>query len=446
MNLIQITPGAGGMYCGNCFRDNALVAALRRQGHDTLMVPLYLPMTLDETSTVAQTPTFFGGINVFLDQKSALYRGAPSWLRQLLDSPALLKWAAGKTAKTRPDDVGELTVSMLQGEQGNQVRDLDEMVTWLKQQPRIDAVYLSNALLVGFARRLKEALGTKVICFLQSEESFLDSLPEPWRTQAWAALKARAADLDLWISPSRYFADRMIERLGLPPERVPVVPNGISLEGYDSLPPRKAKQPGEPVTLGFFARMCPEKGLDTVVDAFIRLRQSRRVPRLRLKIGGGCGPSDEKVVAVLRQKLAAAGLLADVSFHPNVSREDKVAFYAGCDVLSVPAKMSESFGLYVIESLAAGTPLVQPDAITYPELIAATGGGVLCGPNTAEALATTLEPLLLDPARLRTLGDTGRAAVFSRYTDEVMAREIASVTASLAGPVSAARPPSPAFP
>lgn len=155
MNLIQITPGAGGMYCGNCFRDNALVAELRRQGHDTVMVPLYLPMTLDEAPTAGATPTFFGGINVFLSQKMAWYRRAPAWLRRAVDAPWLLRWAAGKTAKTRPEDVGELTVSMLRGEEGCQTRELDDLVTWMARLPRPDAVYLSNALLLGFARRLR---------------------------------------------------------------------------------------------------------------------------------------------------------------------------------------------------------------------------------------------------------------------------------------------------
>ena len=99
MNIVQITPGAGGMYCGNCFRDNALVAALRQLGHPTLMVPLYLPMTLDEADQSAGTPTFFGGVNVYLEQKSAFFRHAPKWLHALLDSPALLKFAAGRAAK-----------------------------------------------------------------------------------------------------------------------------------------------------------------------------------------------------------------------------------------------------------------------------------------------------------------------------------------------------------
>jgi glycosyltransferase involved in cell wall biosynthesis len=417
------------MYCGNCFRDNALVAALRRQGHDTLMVPLYLPLTLDEAVT-ANTPTFFGGINVYLDQILPFHRRLPHWFRHWFDAPALLKLASGRAAKTRAEDVGALTLSMLRGEDGNQARELDELVDWLAEQARPEAVFLSNALLVGLARRLKKRLNTRVFAFLQSEETFLDSIPEPYGSQCWAQLAERASDVDGWISPTRYFADRMAPRLRLPPDRVCVVPNGISLAGYDQLPPRTAKRPGEPLTLGFFARMCPEKGLAQVVDAFIELRRHGRVPQLRLKIGGGCNSVDEPFVRQQRAKLARAGLAADASFHPNVSRTDKLAFYAACDVLSVPAQISEAFGLYVIESLAAGTPLVQPDRVGFPELLHATGGGVLYGANTAPALARELEPLLLNPARLRELGDLGRAAVFAHYSDDVMARHVAQVAAA----------------
>jgi glycosyltransferase involved in cell wall biosynthesis len=426
MNLIQITPGAGGMYCGNCFRDNALVAELRRQGHETVMVPLYLPMTLDEAPTTGDTPTFFGGINVFLSQKMAWYRRAPGWMRRLLDAPGLLKWAAGKTAKTRAEDVGELTVSMLRGEKGNQSRELEEMMTWLARLPQPDAVFLSNALLVGFARSLKSGLRTRVIGFLQSEESFLDSLPEPFRTEAWQVLAERARDVDGWIAPTRYFADRMSERLGLPSSSIHVVPNGISLAGY-------APSPGaeRPLSLGFFARMCPEKGLDTVVDAFVELRRRGTLPALKLRVGGGCGPGDLAFVAQQKGKLQAAGLLEDSSWHPNVSREDKITFLASCSVLSVPARTSEAFGMYVIEALAAGTPVVQPRASGFPEMIDATGGGMIYGDNKAFALADALEPLLLDPARLRRLGTTGQQAVRERFTDSVMARRTVETTRAI---------------
>jgi glycosyltransferase involved in cell wall biosynthesis len=409
------------MYCGNCFRDNALVAALRRQGHETLMVPLYLPMTLDESAAHTGTPTFFGGINVFLSQKVPGYSRAPAWFRALFDSPRLLKWAAGKAAKTRASDVGELNLSMLRGEEGGQTRELEDLIAWLATQPHPDVVFLSNALLVGFARRLKETLNTRVIVFLQSEEAFLDSIPEPWRSQSWKTLADRSLDIDGWISPTRYFADRMRQRMGVPADRIRVVPNGIKLDGYDRVPERAAKAPGEPLILGFFARQCAEKGLDIVVDAFLELRRDAAFKNLRLKVGGGCGPSDVPFVEEQKQKLGKAGLLADVSFHPNVSREEKVAFYASCDVLSVPGRHSEAFGLYQIEAMAAGTPLVQPTSITYPEILGDTGGGILCGPNTPAALAQALRPLLANPSRLRELGDTGRLAVTHRYTDEAMA-------------------------
>ena len=385
-------------------------------------------MTLDETSTRQETPTFFGGLNVFFDQKLSWYRKAPRWMRSLLNSPALLKFAAGKAAKTQASDVGDLTVSMLEGEHGNQARDLEELIQWLQQQGKPDVVFLSNALLVGFARRLREALGTRVICFLQSEESYLDSIPEPWSSRAWETLARRAVDVDGWISPSRYFADRMGGRLQIASTKMRVVPNGIHLQGYSELPERTSKIPGDPITLGFFARMCPDKGLDIVVDAFLKLKH--RIPHLRLRIGGGCGPGDEPYVAQQREKLLAAGAMDAVTFHPNVSRAEKIAFYASCDVLSVPARMSESFGLYVIESLAAGTPLVQPSASTFPELLSDTGGGILCGPNTSDALASTLEPLFKNPSQLRILGQRGRDAVLSRYSDDTMARSI--LTAAMA--------------
>lgn len=422
MRIVQITPGAGGMYCGNCFRDNALVAALRRLGHDTLMVPLYLPMTLDEEASHTNTPTFFGGINVYLSQKIPGYHRAPAWLRAWFDSPRLLRWAAGKAAKTRASDVGELNLSMLRGEAGSQTRELDDLVAWLATQPRPDVVFLSNALLVGFARQLKQRLNTRVVVFLQSEEAFLDAIPEPWRSDSWRTLAERGRDIDGWISPTRYFADRMRARIGMPPDRLRVVPNGIKLDGYDRLPARTPKKPGEPLTLGFFARQCPDKGLDLVVDAFLRLRHGGAHPQLRLKVGGGCGPSDVPFVEEQKQKLRSHGLLADASFHPNVSREEKIAFYASCDVLSVPGRHPEAFGLYLIEAMAAGTPLVQPPAITFPEILGDTGGGILAPDASAAGLADALAPLLADPARLHALGEAGRRAVFARYNDDSMAR------------------------
>ena len=400
------------------------------------MVPLYLPMTLDEENQSAGTPTFFGGINVYLQQQSAFFRRAPQWLHKLLDSPALLKLAAGRAAKTRAADVGELTLSMLRGEEGNQARELDALLAWLKTQPRPDAVLLSNALLVGFTRRLKAELGCKVVCNLQGEDAYLDSMPSPLRERVWALLAERCRDCDLFLAPSRYFADTMARRLGLPAEKVKVVFNGISLEGYGDKcqvttnPDTSARH--LPPVLGYFARMCREKGLDLLVETFIELKQRGTVPNLKLKVGGGCGPGDEAFVAQLKGHLRRAGCLGDVEFHPNLTREQKVSFLQSLTVFSVPALYGEGFGLYLIEAMAAGVPVVQPRHAAFPELVAATGGGVIAEANAA-ALAAAIEGLLLDPARLRALADAGCRAVSERFTVDRMAGEVASRCEELLG-------------
>ncbi|HEX3798187.1 MAG TPA: glycosyltransferase [Verrucomicrobiae bacterium] len=418
MNIVQITPGAGAMYCGNCFRDNALVHSLRRRGHDVTMIPLYLPLTLDEADETRGLPIFFNGITVYLEQKSALFRNAPAWLHNLFNSPALLKFAAGRAAKTRATDLGDLTLSMIRGEQGHQARELEQLIAFLKTQPRPDIICLSNALLAGMARRLKSELGAPIACVLQGEDYFLDALPDSHRALTWQTLAGRCKDIDLFIPPSRYFGDRMSERLRLPASRVRVIHDGINLSGYEAAP-----APANP-TLGFFARMCREKGLDTLVEAFIILKERHRIPNLKLKIGGGCGPADQPFVNSLRDRLRAKVFLDDVEFSPNVSREEKLAFFRSLSVFSVPALYGEAFGLYVIEALASGVPIVQPRHAAFPELIEATGGGVLCEPGDPCALADALEPLLLDSTRARELGATGRKAVLEKFNSEFMAAEV----------------------
>ncbi|HWF19701.1 MAG TPA: glycosyltransferase family 4 protein [Verrucomicrobiae bacterium] len=421
MNIVQITPGAGAMFCGNCFRDNALVAALRRQGHSVLMVPLYLPLTLDEEDQTQGVPIFFNGVNVYLEQKSEWYRTAPRWLHRLFASPSLLKFASGRAAKTRAADLGDITLSMIRGEDGNQIRELDELIAFLKTQPKPDIICLSNALLAGLARKLKSELGVPIACVLQGEDTFLDVLPDSHRALTWKTLAERCADIDLFIPPTQYFARLMRERLNLPEHRVRVIYNGINLDGFElsTLNHQSSTTP----TLGYFARMCREKGLDTLVEAFIILKERDTVKNLKLKIGGGCGPSDLPVVERLRDRLRAKVFLQDVEFHPNVDRAAKQAFLRSLSVFSVPALYGEAFGLYVIEALASGVPVVQPRHAAFPELVEISGGGVLCEPGDAKALANALEPLLLDSNNARALGAAGRKAVEEKFNAQAMANE-----------------------
>jgi glycosyltransferase involved in cell wall biosynthesis len=230
----------------------------------------------------------------------------------------------------------------------------------------------------------------------------------------------------------------MSRRLALRTGQVTVIYNGINLDGYADIPPPrleerdrerrpslvldpKANERQQAPVLGFFARMCPEKGLDTLIEAFITLKQRNRIAGLTLRVGGSCGPVDETFVATLRKRLAGVGVLDHVTFHPNIERSAKIGFLRGLNVLSVPARYGEAFGLYVIEALAAGVPVVQPRLGAFPELVEATGGGLLCNPDDPVSLADALETLLLNPEKARAHGEAGRQAVFERFTARAMA-------------------------
>jgi glycosyltransferase involved in cell wall biosynthesis len=420
MRIIQITPGTGNFQCSACQRDHALVRALQELGHEVTLVPLYLPFVTDEPGTAAAQPIFYGGINVYLQQKSAFFRRTPRWLDGLFDAKPLLKLSARAANMTRPHDVGVIALSMLRGEEGEQVKELERLLEWLKSQPQPDVVCLSNALLAGMARRIKAELGVPVVCALQGEDYFLDDLVPPFNTQAWQVLRERSTDVDLFIAVSRYFGDRMSERLQLAPGRVVVVPNGVRPDGFTP-----ATTPPQPPVLGFLAFMSQIRGLEPLVAAFIELKKRNRVPGLKLRAAGVVAASSQDYIGTLQRRLAEAGVAGDVEFLPELSRTQKQEFLRGVSVFSVPATYGEAFGIYLLEAMAAGLPLVQPRYGPFPELIESTGAGLLCEPDNPTALADAIEQLLLDPARARALGLAGRRAVIETFGDERMARGIA---------------------
>jgi glycosyltransferase involved in cell wall biosynthesis len=418
------------MYCGGCFRDNALVAALRRLGHDTLMVPLYLPLTLDDADQSKGTPVFFSGLNVYLEQRSAFFRRAPQWLNRMMSGRLLLKALGRSAAKTRPAEAGEMTLSMLRGEDGYQARELEALIAWLKSQVKPDVICLSNALLIGMVRRLRTELSAPVVCTLQGEDGFLDGLPPGQSAAGWQLLRERATEVDLFISPSQFYSAVMRARLELPAEKVRVIRNGIDLTGF-----APAANPPRPPVLGFFARLCREKGLDILIDAYVLLRRRNRIPRLGLRIGGSLGPADEPLVQLLRSQLEKEGFLSEMELCPNLSRAEKQAFYRSLSVMSVPVRYGEAFGLYVLEALASGVPVVQPRSGAFPELMETTGGGLLCEPGDPQSLAETIEQLLLQPGQREAMARQGLESVRHHFSIERMAEELVMVYRQLTGEV-----------
>lgn len=427
MRMLVVTPGTGSFYCGVCLRDNALVQALRAAGHTADMLPMYLPIAVDDPESVsAHQPIFFGGINVYLQQKFALFRHTPHWLDAMFDARWLLEKAARQSGMTQGPELGAMTHSMLRGEHGNQRKEVAKLVAYLVAQPKPDVIFLSTILQAGVAREVRRTTGVPVVGFLQGEDSFLDTLTSPWRERCWEELARRCGEMDRLIAPTRYFGDLMAERLNLPPSgkgKVTVVPNGMKLDVFENVVPSH-----DPPTIGYLARMMPGKGLGTLVDAFLQLADNvsgrAAIPGLRLRVAGAFTPPDHDFVAGLKRKIAAAGLAGRVEFRGNISLEEKREFFRGLSVFSVPATYGEAFGLYVVEAMAAGVPVVQPHHASFPELIEGTGAGRLARPDDPTSLAHELRAVLEDPAHARELGANGRRAALERFTAEAMAKRL----------------------
>jgi glycosyltransferase involved in cell wall biosynthesis len=269
------------------------------------------------------------------------------------------------------------------------------------------------------SHHLRKTTGAKTVCFLMGEDTFLDDLPEPHRSLAWNLVCEHVKQIDLLIAPSRYYAELLSERLKLPKEQIHVVLNGINTEGFEET----AVTNKEKLVLGYFARMCDAKGLDVLIEAFIEIRKRGKVPNLQLKIGGNLNPWNVEWVELLKRRLRGAGLLQDVSFHPNISRDDKIRFLQSIDIFSVPAVSPEPFGFYAVEALAAGVPVVLPAKSAFPELVERSGGGVLYPPNDRLALVEALESLCADESKRQQLSRSGRKNALEFFSVQRAAKE-----------------------
>ncbi len=417
MRILYITGGAAQMYCGSCLRDNALATELMARGHDVVLVPLYTPTLTDERN-VSTGRVFFGGISVYLEQHSALFRRTPRLLDRLWDSKLALKLASRRSIQTSPKMLGELTVSMLRGEDGNQRKELEKLIDWLKTEPPFDIISLPYTLLIGLAKPIREALGRPVCCTLQGEDLFLEGLPEPYRSESLRLIRESVPEVECFLAVSRYYEGFMPGYLGIPEEKMRLVPLGINLQGYEMRPPREA---GQPFTVGYFARVAPEKGLHLLAEAYVRLRESLGAGRARLEVAGYLGVEHRGYLAGVERRMREAGLAGEFNYRGVLDREGKIEFLRGLDVLSVPAVYDEPKGIFLLEAMACGVPVVQPRRGAFTEVVEQTRGGLLVEPDDAEALAEGLLRLKDDAALASELSAGGFEGVRRHYTVAQMA-------------------------
>ncbi len=427
MKIAQLVPGSGNaFYCENCLRDASIITELQRQGHQPLVVPLYLPIVLETENCKPEVPIFFGGINVYLQQKSSLFRKTPRWLDRIFDLPFLLKLAGKRSGMTQAKELGDMTLSMLLGEKGNQAKEVRRLTNWLKESAKPDLVQLSNALLLGMARQIKKELDIPILCLLQDEDIWLDAMPEPIRTKLWETMIERARDVDAFISVSEYYKEQMSQRVNIPHEKIHVIYTGIQTEKY-----KRSGLPFDPPIIGYLERQCKEKGLEVLAKAFVILKEDIRFKDAKLLVAGGMTPGDEPFVDSIKKYLTQSGVIDDVKFLPNLNINERIEFLSKLTVLSVPAEHKEAFGIYVIEALASGVPVIQPNYGAFTELMNILKGGIIYEPNEPEILAKEFALLLANPERARQLGDIGKKAVEEHFKIEYTAQKFVKVMTSL---------------
>jgi glycosyltransferase involved in cell wall biosynthesis len=425
LRVVYLTAGAAGMICGSCLNDNTVARALIRLGHDVELVPFYTPLRTDEEN-VSDPQVFFGGINVYLQQKAAIFRWLPRWLDRWLDNPRLIQWASGRSVKIDPREVADLAVSILRGSEGFQRKEVERLVAWLAGGRQPDVLVLSNILTAGFVPDLRRRLQVPIVVTLQGDDIFLRGLPPKHQEQALALIRQLAGSIDLFMVHSRFYAESMADYLGIDQRKIRVVPLGIDTFDFEtvSLP---TLDTSEQPTIGYLARLAPEKGLHILAEAFERLRAMPGTSQVRLRIAGWLGENHRAYAENVFQSLRARGHGDAFEFVGEVDRQGKLDFLRSLAVLAVPTTYEDPKGLFALEAMAAGVPVVLPEHGAFPELLAETSGGLLHRPNDADHVAQVLNQVLMNPNMHHDLAATGRQNVLLRRTAQTMAHRTIQV-------------------
>jgi glycosyltransferase involved in cell wall biosynthesis len=422
MNIVQIIPGSGGsFYCGNCLRDSKFVDSLKKNGHQVVKVPMYLPLFSDEHD-IAEIPVFYGAISIYLKQLYPIFRKAPAWFDRFLNSKPLMKLAAGMAGSTNAKGLEEMTVSMLLGEEGDQKEELDKMVDWIAEHVKPDVVHLSNALLLGLARRFKQKLNVPVVCSLQDEDVWVDVMKPSSRQMVWKLMSERAQDVDAFIPVSNYFAGVAHDRMEIPAEKMHIIHLGVDPADYPFVNAQNKAR-----NIGYISRMNAENGTDIVVDAFILLKKELRFSDVNLHLTGGWTGDDVKYLKQQKKKLTDAGLMHQVKIWDEFEGAHRMEFLSQVQLISVPVRNGEAFGIYLSEAMASGIPVVQPRLGAFPEIIETAGGGVVYEPNTPEALAEALSSLLVNPSKIEKLSLEARQSVEAYFDINKQANKMVDV-------------------
>ena len=412
MKILFIVPGSGdSFYCGNCFRDNLQANALRKAGHDVIIMPLYLP--IKHPSFQADTPLFFPATTFYAAEKYFKKGGMPRWMSRFLESKQVLNIASSLSGTTSAAGLEGITLSMIHGDGAVFSQQVNPMIDWIEHHEKPDIIHLSTTLLTGVAKAIRQRTDIPIVCSLQDEEVWIDSMEANFVTEAWQGIAENFKYIDKFITTSEFYKKTIISRLSQISD-VQVVYPGVNTAKYAS-----QTFPAEP-TIGFFYRMNSENGLKILAEAFVELKKRETVKNLKLKISGGYTAKDKPFLREVKNILKPC--MPDVDFCSTYNPESHADFYRQISIISVPLTFEESVGLYLCEAFAAGRPAVEPATGSFPEIVG--DAGIVYQPNNSEALAKAWEQLLTNETMYKQCSQKALEMSKNRYNDEVMANKL----------------------
>jgi glycosyltransferase involved in cell wall biosynthesis len=425
MKIVYLITGSGGsFYCGNCYRDMIYLRAIRKvPGIQASAIPLYLPPEDGIVESGMDKKVFFGAISMYLRGKVPFLKNMPVFFDKIVDSAPMLRMAAKKAGTTSSEGLEDMTLNMIKGENAFPEKELQRLVDYLCKDGKPDVIHLSNALIIGLARQLKRKMDVKIVCSLLNEDDWINEMAEPFQSNAWSLIAREAPNVDAFLTPSNYYKEFFISKTGIADLNFYVVPLGLDPD-HDIL--SVVKKDNWP-SIGYFCRINEHNGFDKLVDAFIRLKSEDKLPGLTLHVSGGYTGVDKPFIAEQIRKIKEAGLKSFIRIYPEFHGNSKQQFFSNIDLMSVPVRKYDGYGLYLLEANAAGVPVMQPATGAFPEIIAKTVGGITYSPDNIDGLTESLNNMLNNKVLMAELGAKGKENVLQELSLEKMSSNLSKV-------------------
>jgi len=425
MKIVYLITGSGGsFYCANCYRDMLYVKAIRKvPGTKAKAIPLYLPPDKEINSkNELDTHVFFGAISMFLREKVRIFRNMPMFLEKFFDLKPFLKLAASLAGTTRSQGFEDLTLNMIKGDNTFRKDEVKRLINYINTEGNPDVIHLSNALILGLARQIKKRMDVKIVCSLLNEDDWINDMSESYQSKAWKMIAAESVYVDAFVTPSRYSKEQFISQTGVKGDNIHIIPLG-----FDAPDPDKSKDQSRPPAIGYFCRVSEHNGFDKLVDAFIEIKSSNIIPGLILNVCGGYTADDKPFISKQIKKIREYGFQKSIKIYPEFVGNKKAEFFTDVDVISVPVRKYDGYGLYVLEANAAGVPVVQPATGAFPEILEITGGGIIYSPDTISELSKSMVKVLTDHELRKKLAETGSVKVRSELSLDKMSDGLSEV-------------------